>query len=877
MSILSFLFGNKDKRAIRQLAKVVNSINNLEEKFESFTDEELKNTTSKLKASILGGSSLEDLIPEAFAAVRESSKRFLGLRHYDCQLIGGAILNKGMIAEMATGEGKTLVATLPCYLNALTGKSVIVVTANEYLAKRDANWMAPIFKGLGMNVGFITPELNPLEKKENYAKDVVYATNNELGFDYLRDNMVLREEDRLQRDPFFVVVDEVDSILIDEARTPLIISGVAEDNGPLYKKLKPVLKNLTEEEFDFEKEEVVKAGDFTIDLQSRSIEITENGHEKIENYLKENNLLENSVSLYASENLKLLNMVQALLRAETLFEKNTDYIVQNGKVILIDTNSGRAMPGRRLSDGVHQALELKENLDIQVESQTLASTTFQNFFRMFEKLSGMTGTAKTEAREFDEIYSLNAISIPTNLPMVREDKNDKIYLTEDEKNDAIIDEIKTYHNKGNPILVGTISVENSEVLSKKLDDLSIPHRVLNAKQNQQEAEIISQAGKEKAVTIATNMAGRGTDIVLGGFPESKMARKEIVELGGLHVIGTERHESRRIDNQLRGRSGRQGDPGSSQFFLSLDDGLLKIFAPDRMKALMQSFGGMKKGESIEHKMLTNSIERAQRRVEGRNFDMRKRILEFDDVLNEQRQVIYKQRKEILEDKDLDDLISNMRTDVLSSTFENHIPEYEIESNWKINELINILESEFNLQFNLKAELENSESNTQEVLNNLLNFADEVYLEKRNKFPNVYSQLENQIILQVIDQSWKNHINQLDSLRQNIGFRSYAGKDPRLEYKREAFEMFEQLLETIKKESTRFLCRVEVKPEDEQEIEKMKSREVLEKTETVHENSPSAFIDNSMSNQEVSKSDQPTEGNRRLRRLQAKANRKNKKR
>ena len=877
MSILSFLFGNKDKRVLRKLGSVVNSINDLEQNFGSFTDEELKNTTSKLKERLSKGSSLEDLMPEAFAAVRESSKRFLGLRHYDCQLIGGAILNQGMIAEMATGEGKTLVATLPCYLNALTGKSVIVVTANEYLAKRDANWMAPIFEGLGMNVGYITPELNPLEKKENYAKDVVYATNNELGFDYLRDNMVLREEDRLQRDPYFVVVDEVDSILIDEARTPLIISGVAEDNGPLYKKLKPVVKSLTEEEFDFEKEEVVKAGDFTIDLQSRSIEITENGHEKIENYLKQNNLLEDSVSLYASENLKLLNMVQALVRAETLFEKNTDYIVQNGKVILIDTNSGRAMPGRRLSDGVHQALELKENLDIQVESQTLASTTFQNFFRMFEKLSGMTGTAKTEAREFDEIYSLEAISIPTNLPMVREDKNDKIYLTEEEKNDAIIDEIKTYHEKGNPILVGTISVENSEVLSKKLDTLNIPHRVLNAKQNQQEAEIISQAGKEKAVTIATNMAGRGTDIVLGGFPESETARKEVVELGGLHVIGTERHESRRIDNQLRGRSGRQGEPGSSQFFLSLDDGLLKIFAPDRMKALMQSFGGMKKGESIEHKMLTNSIERAQRRVEGRNFDIRKRILEFDDVLNEQRQVIYKQRKEILEDEDLDDLISDMRADVLSSTFEIHIPEYEIESNWKVNELTNILESEFNLQFDLKAELENSESNTQEVLSKLLDFADKIYLEKRNKFPNVYSQLENQIILQVIDQSWKNHINQLDSLRQNIGFRSYAGKDPRLEYKREAFEMFEQLLETIKKESTRFLCRVEVKPEDEQEIEKMKSREVLEKTKNVHENSPSAFVDNSMSNQQAPNNDRPVEGNRRLRRLQAKANRKKKKR
>ena len=535
MSFLSFLFGNKDKRVLRQLESVVNSINNLEEKFESLSDEELKNTTSRLKESLSGDSSLEDLIPEAFAAVRESSKRFLGLRHYDCQLIGGAILNKGMIAEMATGEGKTLVATLPCYLNALTGKSVIVVTANEYLAKRDANWMSPIFEGLGMNVGYIIPELNPSEKKENYAKNIVYATNNELGFDYLRDNMVLREDDRLQRDPYFVVVDEVDSILIDEARTPLIISGVAEDNGPLYKKLKPVVKSLTEEEFDLEKEEVLKPGDFTVDLQSRSIEITENGHEKIENYLKQNNLLEDSVSLYASENLKLLNMVQALVRAETLFEKNTDYIVQNGKVILIDTNSGRAMPGRRLSDGVHQALELKENLDIQVESQTLASTTFQNFFRMFEKLSGMTGTAKTEAREFDEIYSLEAISIPTNLPMIREDKNDKIYLTEDEKNDAIIDEIITYHEKGNPILVGTISVENSEVLSKKLDVLNIPHRVLNAKQNQQEAEIISQAGKEKAVTIATNMAGRGTDIVLGGFPESETARKEVVELGGLHL------------------------------------------------------------------------------------------------------------------------------------------------------------------------------------------------------------------------------------------------------------------------------------------------------------------------------------------------------
>jgi preprotein translocase subunit SecA len=496
---------------------------------------------------------------------------------------------------------------------------------------------------------------------------------------------------------------------------------------------------------------------------------------------------------------------------------------------------------------------------------------------MFEKLSGMTGTAKTEAREFDEIYDLEAVSIPTNLPMIRENKNDKIYLTEEEKNEAIISEIQTYFERGNPILVGTISVENSEILSKKLESLNIPHRVLNAKQNQQEAEIISQAGKIKAVTIATNMAGRGTDIVLGGFPESEKARKEVVDLGGLHVIGTERHESRRIDNQLRGRSGRQGDPGSSQFFMSLDDGLLKIFAPERMKALMQSFGGMEKGESIEHKMLTNSIERAQRRVEGRNFDMRKRILEFDDVLNEQRQVIYQQRKEILEDHDLNDLIATMREDVLVKVFNSHIPEFEIESNWKVEELKNTLQVDFNLLFNLEEELDKCESNTQEVLESLIQFAEKAYFEKRANFSEVYSQLENQIILQVIDQSWKNHINQLDSLRQNIGFRSYAGKDPRLEYKREAFEMFEQLLETIKKESTRFLCRVEVKPEDEAEIKNMKTREVLEKTQTVHDNSPSAFIENSVSNKQDNNNSSPTEGNRRLRRLQAKANRKKNKR
>ena len=876
MSLLSYFFGNKDKRILKSFSKHVKAINNLEEEFSSLSDDELRNKTLEFKEDLKNGKSLEDIKPYAFAAVRESSKRNIGLRHFDCQLIGGGILNEGLIAEMATGEGKTLVATLPCYLNALTERSVIVVTANEYLAKRDAEWMKPIFSGLDMTVGHITPDLDGSQKKENYKKDIVYATNNELGFDYLRDNMVLREEDRLQRDPYFVVVDEVDSILIDEARTPLVISGVAEDNGPLYKKLRPILSTLQEEELiDAESDEPIGAGDYIVDLQSRSIDITENGHEKIESYLKDNNLLEKSLSLYASENLKLLNMVQALLRAEVLFEKNTDYIVQNGQVVLIDSNSGRAMPGRRLSDGVHQALELKERLEIQVESQTLASTTFQNFFRMFEKLSGMTGTAKTEAREFEEIYGLSSISIPTNLPMIRDDKNDKIYLTEEEKYEAIINDISEYHQKGNPILVGTISVENSELLSNKLNQQNIPHRVLNAKQNQQEAEIISQAGKMGAVTIATNMAGRGTDIVLGGLPENTENRKQVVESGGLHVVGTERHESRRIDNQLRGRSGRQGDPGSSQFFLSLDDGLLKIFAPERMKSLMQSFGGMKKGESIEHKMLTNSIERAQRRVEGRNFDMRKRILEFDDVLNEQRQVIYKQRKEILEDTELKDLILSMREEVLSKVFELHVPEYEIEVNWQTEGLTELLLNDFNLNFDIKNKLQDNESEPIRVLDELLIFANDSYEEKVKNFPDVYSQLENQIILQVIDQSWKNHINQLDYLRQNIGFRSYAGKDPRLEYKREAFEMFEQLLETIKKESTKFLCKVEVKPEDEEEINKMGNKKIMNETKSSHENSPSAFSSNNLSKDETKSI--PQEGNRRQRRLQAKAKRNKRKR
>ena len=658
--MFGFLFGSKHKRVINRISKTVDQINSLEPSLEQLNADDLLAKSNELRDQVRSGEALEKVLPQAFALVRESSKRNLGLRHYDCQLVGGVILNEGKIAEMATGEGKTLVATLPCYLNALTGKGVYVITVNEYLAERDANWMRPLFEGLGLTVSHVVPNQSFEEKKNAYQADVVYITNNEAGFDYLRDNMAMDKAHKMQKDLFFAVVDEVDSILIDEARTPLVISGVAEDNSEIYKKIGQIIPRLKQEEFDLETGDVFVEGDFQIDEKVRSAELTEKGHENVERLLVHNGLLKEDDSLYASENLKLLNMVQSSLRAFNLFEKNTDYLVQNGQVVLIDTNTGRALPGRRLSDGVHQALELKENVNIQVESQTLASTTFQNFFRLFDKLSGMTGTAETEAQEFEEIYSLETIVIPTNLPMIRDDKEDKIYLTLEEKYDALVEEIEQINSTGAPILVGTISVETSELISSKLKQRKIEHNVLNAKQHEREAEIISQAGAQNAVTIATNMAGRGTDIVLGGNEKDASFREKVLSLGGLHVIGTERHESRRVDNQLRGRSGRQGDPGSSQFFLSLEDSLMKIFAPERVKNLMQSIGGMKKGESIEHRMLTGAIERAQRRVEERNFDLRKRILEFDDVLNEQRQVIYSQREEILQEDDLTELIDSMR-------------------------------------------------------------------------------------------------------------------------------------------------------------------------------------------------------------------------
>ena len=871
MSFLSFVFGDKDKKALKNAEKIVATINGLEKEFEVLSDEELKSKTNLFKTSLSEGNSLESILPEAFAAVREASKRSIGLRHYDCQLLGGIILNDGKIAEMATGEGKTLVATLPCYLNALTEKSTLVITANEYLAKRDALWMRPIYEKLNMTVGYVLSDLDQISRKDAYSNDVVYVTNNEIGFDFLRDNMILKKEHQAMRDPYFAVVDEVDSILIDEARTPLIISGVAEDNSSLYKELRKIIPSLKEEILDPETGEVEKKGDYLIDLASNSIEFSNQGHEKIEKNLKESGIIATTDTLYATENLKHLDMLTSILRANLLFQKNIDYLVNDKKIVLIDTNTGRAMPGRRLSGGVHQALEMKEGLQIQVESQTLASTTFQNFFRSFEVLSGMTGTAKTEAAEFEEIYGLETVAIPTNLPMIRVDGEDKIFLTLEEKYNAIVENIIEVNKQGNPILVGTISVETSELISQKLKEKKIDHRVLNARQNEQEADIIAQAGRSGSVTIATNMAGRGTDIVLGGLPENLENKNQVLNTGGLHVIGTERHESRRIDNQLRGRCARQGDPGSTQFFLSLEDPLMQIFAPDRMKNLMKSIGGMQPGEAIEHRMLTNAIERAQRRVEGRNFDIRKRILEFDDVLNEQRKVIYEQRKEILQEDNISELVRTMRVDVMSNLFQKFIPEYEIESNWKIKDFEEVLENEYDLKIAVKDILDNKELDLEKSNEEIIIALQKKYDEKSDLHKDIFSEVEKQIVLQVIDQSWKNHINSLEQLRQNIGFRSYAGKDPRLEYKRESFEMFQGLLENIKFESIRYLSKITISS-NENNLSQPESKKMVSQ----RPDAPSLFDTKELESPKVIKKTSTSEGNRKLRRMQAKANRKKRK-
>ena len=833
---------------------MVKSINELEASYDALSDDDLRAKTEEFRGRITAGATLDQLLPEAFAAVRAAGKRTLGMRHFDVQLIGGIALHEGKIAEMRTGEGKTLVATLPAYLNALSGNAVHLVTVNDYLAGRDAAWMAPIYEFLGMTVGVIQSRQNPVEKRAAYASDIVYGTNNEFGFDYLRDNMAFSMADKAQGNLSFAVVDEVDSILIDEARTPLIISGAAEDSSELYRTINKLIPKLSPE---LEGQE----GDYTVDEKQRQIELTEAGHEKIEEMLMTAKLLAEDDSLYAATNLGLLHHVHSGLRAHVLFQRDVEYIVQDGQVVLIDEHTGRTMPGRRLSEGLHQAIEAKEGVNIQSESQTLASTTFQNYFRLYDKLAGMTGTADTEAFEFRQIYGLEVLVIPTNKPMTRNDLNDLVYLTREEKFDAIVEDVKSCIENKAPVLVGTASVETSEELSERFKKSGIEHKVLNAKYHAQEAEIIAQAGRPGVVTIATNMAGRGTDIVLGGNLEAELAAAEdadeaakatirsewearhngVLEAGGLHILGTERHESRRIDNQLRGRAGRQGDPGVSRFYLSLEDNLMRIFASDRVKSFMQALG-MEKGEAIEHKMVTNAIEKAQRKVEGRNFDIRKQLLEYDDVANDQRRIIYRQRDQLLGEEEVSEMITQIRSDVVNGAIDAFIPPMSVEEQWDVPGLERQLEAEFAVTMPLQAWLEEDTTLHEESLRErIVEEVQAAYDAKVNMVGDNIRQLEKQIMLQVLDTLWKEHLATMDQLRQGIHLRAYANKNPKQEYKRESFALFESLLDRLKYEVIRFLSHVQVQRQDEaQEIERRR-REAAAKQQMAFEHAQASGV------------------------------------
>ncbi|SFM74157.1 preprotein translocase subunit SecA [Marinobacter zhejiangensis] len=840
------MFGSKNAREIKRMRKVVARINELEEALGGLSDTELQGKTVEFRRRLEEGESLDALLPEAFSTVREASRRCMGMRHYDVQLIGGITLHEGRIAEMKTGEGKTLVATTAVYLNALSGKGVHVITVNDYLARRDAEWMGKLYNFLGMQVGVIVAGQSPEEKRAAYQADITYGTNNEFGFDYLRDNMAFSAADKMQRGLNFAIVDEVDSILIDEARTPLIISGAAEDSSKLYQAVNAMVPSLTRGEL---KEDGEPDGDFAIDEKSRQVELTEAGHEKVEELLLEAGLLQEGESLYSAANLSLLHHVHSALRAHHLFQKDVDYIVQGGQVVIVDEHTGRTMPGRRWSEGLHQAIEAKEGVKIQAESQTLASTTFQNYFRLYEKLAGMTGTADTEAFEFRQIYGLDVVVIPPNTPVQRIDYNDLVYLTQEEKFHAIIDEIKDVTAEGRPILVGTASIEASELLSMLLKKAKIDHKILNAKQHESEAHIVAQAGRPGAVTIATNMAGRGTDIVLGGNWEFEVAEmdspseedvakikaawterhQQVLESGGLHIIGTERHESRRIDNQLRGRAGRQGDPGSSRFFLSLEDNLMRIFAPDRVKSLMQAMG-MKKGEAIEHRMVTNAIEKSQRKVEGRNFDMRKTLLEYDDVANDQRTVIYEQRNEVMASDDVSEMVNTIREDVVESLVSEFIPPQSMPEQWDVAGLEAQLQSEMAVDLPIQKWLDDDsklyeESLRQKILDEVVT----VYAGKESVVgAESMRRFEKQVFLQVLDTLWKEHLSNMDHLRRGIHLRGYAQKNPKQEYKREAFNLFESMLETMKRDVTRVLCHVKVQSQEEMEEVERRRKEALER-------------------------------------------------
>lgn len=844
IKLMTKIFGSRNDRTLNRLRKTVEVINRLEPEFEQLTDEQLKAKTDEFRARLSQGETLEAILPEAFATVREASKRVFGMRHFDVQLIGGMVLNDRCIAEMRTGEGKTLTATLPAYLNALTGKGVHVVTVNDYLAQRDAENNRPLFEFLGLTVGINLPNMPPAAKRAAYAADITYGTNNEYGFDYLRDNMAFSPEDRVQRPLHYALVDEVDSILIDEARTPLIISGPAEDSSELYIKVDKIIPHLIRQEKE-DSDTFTGEGHFSVDEKARQVYLTERGLVLIEELLVQEGIMEEGESLYAPNNIMLMHHVMAALRAHALFTKDVDYIVKDDEVIIVDEHTGRTMPGRRWSDGLHQAVEAKEGVRIQNENQTLASITFQNYFRLYEKLAGMTGTADTEAFEFSSIYKLDTIVVPTNRPMIRKDLPDLVYMTEQEKIAAIVEEIKTLTAKGQPVLVGTISIEKSEVVSRELTRAGIKHQVLNAKFHAKEADIVAQAGRPGAVTIATNMAGRGTDIMLGGSWQAEVAALDdpseaeiekikaawqerhdaVLAAGGLHIIGTERHESRRIDNQLRGRSGRQGDPGSSRFYLSLEDGLMRIFASDRVANMMRKLG-MKPGEAIEHPWVTKAIANAQRKVESRNFDIRKQLLEYDDVANDQRRAIYTQRNELLDAEDISETIDSIRQDVFTSTIDAFIPPQSLEEMWDIPGLEARLRDDFALDLPLSRWLDEEPNLHEETLRErILQEAIAAYRQKEELVgAEGMRQFEKSIMLQTLDTLWKEHLASMDYLRQGIHLRGYAQKDPKQEYKRESFAMFSAMLESLKYEVISILSKVQVQMPEEIEAMEQQFRE-----------------------------------------------------
>ncbi len=825
-SVAKKIFGSRNDRLVKAYFKIVKTINALEDEYSKLTDDALKAKTLEFQERLKNGSTLDDIQAEAFAVVREASQRILGMRHYDVQMIGGMVLHNGKIAEMRTGEGKTLVATLAAYLNALSGKGVHVITVNDYLAQRDANWMSSLYGFLGLSTGVIINGLNQEQRRQAYAADITYGTNNEFGFDYLRDNMAFSKDERVQRPLSYAIVDEVDSILIDEARTPLIISGPSQDASDLYHALNDLIPKLVRQA-----EEDSEEGDFWVDEKAKQVFLSENGQERAEQLLREAGILPADQGLYDSASISILHHLNAALRAHALFQKNVDYIVRDNKIVIVDEFTGRTMPGRRWSEGLHQAIEAKEKVEIQAENQTLASITFQNYFRLYEKLSGMTGTADTEAFELQQIYGLEVVVIPTHRPMIRDDANDLVYLTAEEKFDAILGDIKQCTEKGQPVLVGTASIETSELVSGKLKKMRIPHEILNAKQHEREAHIIANAGRPGAVTIATNMAGRGTDIVLGGNLDEELSQlaenapqeakdkirsmwlkrhDTVVAAGGLHIVGTERHESRRIDNQLRGRAGRQGDPGSSRFYLSLEDNLMRIFASDRVKGMMQRLG-MEKGQAIEAGLVSKSIENAQRKVEAHNYDIRKHLLEYDDVANDQRKVVYEQRSDLLEAEDIHDTIDSIRHDVIDELISRYIPPNSVDELWDVSGLEQQLQTDFNLSLAIQQWLDDDKSLYEENLRERIQ--EEVHKTLQEKEAIIGSgnmrRLERDVMLHILDSHWKEHLAAMDYLRQSIGLRGYAQKNPKQEYKREAFEMFQQLLDNIKHDVISFLARVQI--------------------------------------------------------------------